>query len=297
MQAANSSDHPLVSVVLPVYNGQKYLAESVESVLNQTFRELELIIVDDASTDRTPLLAEEFQQRDPRVRLVRNPVNRKLPGSLNAGFALARGAYLTWTSDDNRYLPEAIGTMAAELERDPAVGLVYASCDLIDEAGRKTGRWKAATPQWLYCHNVVKACFLYRASLQRSLGGYDEGAWLMEDWDFWLRAAAETRLRRIRRRLYEYRLHGGSLTATRLADIVRAQLRVLGGVLDGRQGIPRRIAVRSRLFLAMGACKIGEADEADRQMARARALSLFWGVPATAVFFVYRLRQRLRQRG
>src|SRR5687767_2807233 len=125
---------PLISIVLPTYNGERYLAEAIESCLAQTCRDWELILVDDASSDGTPAVIARYARQDPRVRAIRNPANRKLPGSLNAGFARARGDYFTWTSDDNCYRATALAEMRAALAADPAVDIVYAGYTLIDDA-------------------------------------------------------------------------------------------------------------------------------------------------------------------
>ena len=101
-----SNNNPKVSIVLPTYNGARYLKSSVESCLNQTHKNIELVIVDDCSTDETPDIVRSYN--DPRIRYVRNETNQRLPRSLNIGFALATGDYLTWTSDDNEFLPHSI---------------------------------------------------------------------------------------------------------------------------------------------------------------------------------------------
>ena len=108
---------PKVSIVLPTYNGaSKYLRQAIESCLNQTYRDIELIVVDDCSTDSTPDVVRSFN--DPRIRYVRNETNQRLPRSLNIGFALTTGEYLTWTSDDNEFLPEAVDVMLDFLTRN-----------------------------------------------------------------------------------------------------------------------------------------------------------------------------------
>src|SRR5690606_22425727 len=110
------NESPFVSIVLPTYNGARYLAQSIESCINQTYTQWELIIVDDASTDDTPAIISHYVQLDSRIRTVRHSTNRKLPAALNTGFDMARGEYFTWTSDDNYYRPEALGVMVAFLE-------------------------------------------------------------------------------------------------------------------------------------------------------------------------------------
>src|SRR5436190_21740360 len=98
-----STSNPKVSIVLPTYNRAKYLKLSIDSCLIQTFKDFELIIVDDCSKDETPQTIKSYT--DPRIRYHRNESNQRLPRSLNIGFSLAKGEYLTWTSDDNFFLP------------------------------------------------------------------------------------------------------------------------------------------------------------------------------------------------
>lgn len=101
-----AENSPKVSIVLPTYNGARYLRQSIDSCLGQTYRNLELIVVDDASTDTTPEIIRSYQ--DPRIRVIRHEKSKMLPESLNTGFRAVSGDYLTWTSDDNYYVPEAI---------------------------------------------------------------------------------------------------------------------------------------------------------------------------------------------
>ena len=112
-------NNPKVSIILPTYNGAKYLRESIDSCLSQTHKNIELIIVDDCSTDQTSQIIKPYQ--DARIRYIRNEKNMRLPRSLNIGFALATGEYLTWTSDDNQFLPHAIETMLKILREDKSV--------------------------------------------------------------------------------------------------------------------------------------------------------------------------------
>ena len=98
----------LISIVLPVYNGERFLRESIDSVLAQTYTNWELLIVDDCSTDNTAAIVHEYVQKDSRVQYYKNEKNLRLPRNLNRGFSLARGDYLTWTSDDNVFWPTAL---------------------------------------------------------------------------------------------------------------------------------------------------------------------------------------------
>ena len=85
----------LISIVLPIYNGEKYMRQSIDSIIGQTYQNWELLIVDDSSTDGTAAIAAEYVQKDSRIQYYKNPQNMRLPRTLNRGFSLAKGAYLT----------------------------------------------------------------------------------------------------------------------------------------------------------------------------------------------------------
>ena len=122
----------MISIVLPVYNGERYLADSINSILNQTYKDFELIIVNDCSTDSSLEIIEEFARTDPRIIIINNEQNQKLPRSLNIGFSHCRGEYYTWTSDDNLMLPDFCEAMITKLHNSNA-DLVFSRCGIIDK--------------------------------------------------------------------------------------------------------------------------------------------------------------------
>jgi len=152
----------LISIVLPTYNGARYLAESIESVLRQSYTAWELIVVDDASTDETPQMIATYRERDSRIRSLRHAVNRRLPAALNTGFAAARGELLSWTSDDNHYQPDALAELAGTLAERPDVDFVFADYAIIDDEGRTVREVVAQEPLRLLSGEATIPCFLYR---------------------------------------------------------------------------------------------------------------------------------------
>lgn len=250
---------PLISVVLPTYNGESYIREAVDSILMQTCHDFELIIVDDCSTDHTPAILDELAESDQRIRVIHNHENQKLPKSLNIGFAEASGQFFTWTSDDNKYGREALETMLGLLRGEPETDIVYAYYDLIDSEGKIISdetHWKTlesrdinllkADPDgelW----NWVGACFLYRREVHEKLHGYDETLFLAEDFDFWVRALRYFKYKQLKQCLYQYRMHGHSLTATRELEILEKdaviiQREIDEGYLPGNYGCCRQLA-------------------------------------------------------
>ena len=125
---------PKVSVVMSVYNGERYLREAVESILNQTFIDFEFVIIDDGSTDDTLGILERYT--DPRIRLVKNGRNIGLTESLNRGIRLARGKYVARQDADDISLPERLSSQLLFLDKHRGIGLVGTSFDIIDSSGR-----------------------------------------------------------------------------------------------------------------------------------------------------------------
>ena len=211
---------PAVSMVLPVHNGEAFLAAALDSILAQSIADFELIAVDDCSSDGSPKILADYAMRDARVRLVTLERNATLPGALNAGFARARAAWVSWTSDDNILHPSMLETLLAERERHPEADILYAGYRQIDADGEVIGEVAALPGEQLIERNVVGCCFLYRREVHETLNGYDETLFGVEDYDFWLRAArAGFRLQPIDAQLYDYRRHEHSLTDRRWSAI------------------------------------------------------------------------------
>jgi glycosyltransferase involved in cell wall biosynthesis len=218
---------PLVSIVLPTFNGSRYINDSIHSCVEQTYTNWELIIVDDHSNDSTPQIIAEWTRKDPRIRSIRNPSNLRLPASLNRGFAKASGTYLTWTSDDNLYRFSALQRMVTFLEGNLDYGLVYTDFTEIDNSGYHVQNVCAASPGRLAIGNCVRACFLYRKAVAEHVGAYREDLFLVEDWDYWLRIARRFRLEVLHADSYLYRLHSKSLTSTQTAQVRTAVRKLL----------------------------------------------------------------------
>lgn len=216
-----------VSIVLPVYNGEAYLSQAIESVINQTYTNLELIIVDDNSKDATPQIIKDYMVRDARIHTYRNKKNLKLPRSLNVGFLHATGEYYTWTSHDNLYDPEAIERMVAALEERPEAVLVCADLRTIDARGEVTGEIRLHEPEEIYLRNTVGACFMYRHEMSRRIGGYDIELFLAEDYDYWIRLSKMAPFIHLQEILYSVRTHPDNLSTTKAKESNKAYCEVI----------------------------------------------------------------------
>ena len=223
---------PLVSVVLPVFNQSQYLAAAVNSVLRQQACPIELIVVDDGSTEDIDLVLQPFLG-DGRLSLL-SQENMGLAEALNAGFRLVRGSFVSWTSGDNLFCGDALSRMANFLLANPSVALAFANVELIDESGtplrnsdyRRQDQAKNSSSQLelplntetlgSYPDNFINACFLFRRSFLDVVGCHHPGLLGCEDFDFWLRLSRFGRIEHIDSDdiLYSYRLHKDSLTST-----------------------------------------------------------------------------------
>src|SRR5262249_2057496 len=132
---------PRVSVGLPVYNGDRYLRTSIESILAQTYSDFEFIIVDNASTDNTEQICREYATIDQRIRYYRNETNIGAPRNFNKAFELAHGTYLKWATSDDYIAPTYIAKCLEVLEVNPDVVLCYPRATLIDAEGKYLGQY------------------------------------------------------------------------------------------------------------------------------------------------------------
>lgn len=236
MAMAPTHRQDLVSVVLPTYKRAHLLGGAIRSILAQTHRNLELIVVDDNSPDDTAAVVHAFD--DPRIRYLKNDPNLRLPRALNRGFAEAQGDYLTWTSDDNFLAPNAIEKMAERL-RSGGCDFVYADYWMFSETdaeGRPVDIHHDRLPGRLQLEkgNHIGACFLYTRKLYETVGDYDPELFLVEDYDYFLRAARAFAFCHIDEPLYYFRRDDNTLYLSRFAEVKTSDVlvRYKNGLID-----------------------------------------------------------------
>jgi len=204
---------PLVSIVLPTYNRAHYLSQALMSCCQQTYQHWEVIVVDDASTDATPAVIAAYCQQDARIHSVRHETNQRLPQALNTGFAQTRGAFLTWTSDDDLFLPHTLERLVAAFSEYPAADFIYSDYSVIDENGAFVQINIAPAKDDLIFGKERVACFLYRRTIFEEVGDYATDLFLAEDYDYLLRILnSRFHIQPLHQNLYEYRRHAASLT-------------------------------------------------------------------------------------
>lgn len=201
----------MISIILPVYNGESYLESAIQSCLEQTYKNFELIIVNDASTDNSLKIAKSFQKKDERLKIISNIKNRGLPTSLNIGHQKAMGKFYTWTSDDNLLKPEFLDSLYSNL-RQRNCDIIFSNFDVIDKSGEIIRKHLSGPVSKLLFGNYIGASFMYKRTVYEALNGFNEELFLVEDHDFFLRAALYFKFCHLNKNLFAYRQHSESLT-------------------------------------------------------------------------------------
>ena len=141
-QPALANNRPIISIGLPVYNGENYIAQAINCVIKQTFTDWELIISDNASTDRTVNICRDFAKRDRRIRLYEQPRNMGVSPNYNEVFRLSRGLYFKWMAHDDLFSKKFLEVCLREIQGDEQVVLVFPILGFIDATGRRMGKQK-----------------------------------------------------------------------------------------------------------------------------------------------------------
>lgn len=232
---------PVVSVLMPVYNGERYLHQAVDSILGQTLTNFEFIIINDGSTDNTAEILDGY--KDPRIVRLNNGKNIGLVGSLNRGLAEARGELIARMDADDVSYPDRLVEEVSFLSSHPEVGLVSTNFYLIDSRSEIIGGLglnkllKGEQVEWeLYWGNpVVHPSVMFRASLIRSVGGYPPGyLYYAEDYALWLRLALSTKLVVLEKPLLYLRKHDLNVTRVHLHNHIDEVIGVVQTALADR---------------------------------------------------------------
>lgn len=230
------SGAPAVSVVVASHNPGQYLAQAVESVLGQTLREMELIVVDDASSDGSHewLLARD----DPRLVVLRNERNLGQTASLNRGLARARGRFVARMDADDIALPQRLAEQTTYLESRPDIDICGTQVELIDPRGQAHGRMPLPRePDSVWAFSILQCPFVHptvmlRGELVRDQGlRFDEG-YVNQDFELWSRLLVRRRGANLPAALLRYRVHEGSMTVRHHEENLRATAAIVRRRLD-----------------------------------------------------------------
>lgn len=254
-----AADPPLVSIVVPVYNGARYLREALDSLLAQTHPRCEIIVVDDGSTDATPVVLDTYRERV----VVYRQANAGQAAAMNAGWARSAGDVLSYLSADDRLRPDAVATVVRTLTAEPGALAVYGDYALIDPTSAVLGT--VAAPPFEHWRVVAEAscppgpgAFVRRAA-HLAAGPWDETLRQIPDLDYWLRLGLLGPVVHIPAVLAEFREHDASATF-RPATPARAEEPV---------AVYRRFFARDDLPVALGRLRRSALAHAHLVTARA----------------------------
>ena len=221
---------PMVTVLMAVYNGEKFLKEAIESILTQTFTDFEFLIINDGSTDNSVKIIEEFN--DPRIRLIHNEKNLKLIASLNKGISLAKGKYIARMDCDDISMPYRLEKEVDFLENSLEYGLVGTWYTIIDGNGTEQNKVSYPTNNDLIKLFLSLNCPLAHGSImgrtelfKQNLYGSKE-YFAIEDYELWLRMSEVTKIHNIPEYLFKYRIYGESFSNSKAQTMADQTLEI-----------------------------------------------------------------------
>ena len=223
---------PLVSVVMPAYNAEKFAVKSIQSVLNQTFKNFELIIVDDASSDKTPQIIKEIQRIDPRIRIITNKTNLLIAKSLNIGIKSARAKFIARMDIDDIAHPDRLALQYELLKKNPKIAIVGANMTIIDDKDNEITKREYPTSS----KALKKLMFRYspfghpvimiRKSIFNEFGGYKENIFPCEDIHLWFQIGSKYEFASIAKPLLKYRIKLASSSHRNLKELELLTLKI-----------------------------------------------------------------------
>jgi len=237
---------PLVSVVMPTYNGERFLRPAIESILNQTFRDFELIVIDDGSTDTTPRILAEFKHKDDRLIVLSNEQNLGIAAATNRGLAAARGEYVALQDHDDLSLPRRFQTQVDFLNSHPEIALVGSAAELIDENGVTYDEYHEPEDdielKWetLFRCPISHTSVMVRRRVMLETGGYspDPTLKVASDYDLLSRIVMRYRVANLSQPLVQWRRHPAASMITDESQLKRGiesvSLRNLRVLQNGR---------------------------------------------------------------
>jgi glycosyltransferase involved in cell wall biosynthesis len=243
-----------VSVIIPAYNYGRYLRDAIDSALAQTYPPLEVIVVDDGSTDETQSVVAAFGDR---IRTMRQ-ANAGVAVARNNGIQMARGEYIALLDSDDIWMPRKLELQMALFEADPALGLVHCGCETFDDAGHTLETFlegkegDVADAMLRFEPDTVRAgsCIVFPKRIVDEIGGFDERLPPSDDWDFCYRVATRHPFGYVRQALLRYRQHAGGLHRS-VARMDHAMMFMLARAFQSRDDPALRKCAYGRAHLIL----------------------------------------------
>lgn len=222
---------PKISVLMPAYNAEKYIADSIQSIRNQTFKDFELIISDDASTDRTWEIIHKFKRKDKRIKIFRNNKNQYIAVNRNILVKHSKGKYIAWQDADDISINDRLQSQYDFMENNPGVGILGGFLQFFNEHGMTTVRRYAETDIELR-NNIFKyspvaqPTAMIRRKCFAKVGYYNPKYPPAEDIDMSFRIGAKYKFANLQKVTLKYREHNNSATFRKLRKIESATIEV-----------------------------------------------------------------------
>ena len=234
---------PRVSVIMPAYNAEKYIAQSMDSILGQSFRDFEFIVLNDCSKDRTEEIILSYG--DPRIVYLKNEKNMGVAATLNKGLAVAKGEYIARMDADDISMPERLDMQVAYLDAHPDAAVVGTNLERFSEGMPTEPRCFSAVPaqmkvDLLFSCGLAHPSVMMRRRAIEDVGGYDMEFEGLEDYELWCRTAEKYDVTVVPQMLFRYRVHPGQVTKnpsekylSRMRRLKDRQLEQLGLPVQG----------------------------------------------------------------
>ena len=267
---------PSVSVVIPTFNRAELLPAAIRSVLNQTFQDFEILIVDDGSSDTTPDIVKTFD--DKRIHYIRHAVPRGGAAARNTGIAHSRGEYVAFLDDDDEWYPQKLARQMEVMRKsEPEVAAIYSGYFVVERAtgrvcGRMTPKSKGDLSSELLATNPIggTSCMLVRKDSLEKVGCFDENLPSFQDRDLWIRLSREFRFDYIEEPLLNYYVHPKKIWTN--LDALLQGLEIMLGKYGSSVAF-RKTSSDRYLFCGIKLCEANQFDKGRRALRRALALN------------------------
>lgn len=284
---------PAASIIMPCFNHGRFVEESTQAILGQTYADLELIIVDDCSTDSSWAVIQTLARKDPRIRAIRHEINQGAARSRNDGMRFANGEFIGFCDADDVWETTKLERQTNLLQNHPEFDVTYGDSIIIDEHGAPTGerfshrfRPPHASSGWLFprllTRNFVNMqTVLMRRECFHRMGGFAEDIKWVEDWSYWITLSHAYRFLYKPAALSRYRVHAHSSNIVQRRSAAFNRIKVLRRILRTYPGLP--LTARADILRNIG----GELYDLGKPRAGRRLLwrvvGLIWPDPRTAL--------------
>ncbi|MCQ8847217.1 glycosyltransferase [Alteromonas stellipolaris] len=214
-----ASEQPLISVVMPVYNAQNYILDALKSICDQTYQNLEIIVIDDGSTDSSKELIQSIADIDNRLKLISRE-NKGLISSLNEGIEVSKGQYIARMDADDLSHPERLSRQIDYLEKHPEVGVIFSGIEYIDEYGKIIRKKISSKTRAIEPVELLFGCPVCHPTAMFNMNKvtkieirYDHNFKNAEDFELWTRIISAHSISIMNEVLFQYRIHSGSITS------------------------------------------------------------------------------------